>query len=100
LLKRLTIQERPGKTVFRYWQEGPGFDRNLNTIKAILASIDYIHNNPVARKLCKQAIDWKWSSARKFLLPEAPVDPDVPHVHGQPAEFWNGLAGNWTDTLK
>ena len=91
------IQERPGKTVFRYWQEGPGFDRNLNTIKAIQASIDYIHNNPVQRKLCKRAIDWKWSSARRFLFPEAPIDPDLPHIHGLPAEFWDGLAGKWTD---
>ena len=100
LLKRLMIQERPGKTVFRYWQEGPGFDRNLNTVKAILASINYIHNNPVQRKLCKRAIDWKWSSARKFLSPEAPVDTDLPHIHGLPAEFWNGLAGTWTDFQK
>ena len=24
LLKRLTVRERPSKTCFRYWQEGPG----------------------------------------------------------------------------
>jgi putative transposase len=100
LLKRLMIRERPGKTVFRYWQEGPGFDRNLQSVKAILASINYIHNNPVQRKLCKRAIDWKWSSARRFLLPEAPSDPDLPHIHGLPAEFWNGLNGKWTDAVK
>jgi REP element-mobilizing transposase RayT len=29
LLQRLMVRERPGKIVFRYWQEGPGFDRNL-----------------------------------------------------------------------
>lgn len=103
LLKRLMIPERPGKkqaVVFRYWQEGPGFDRNLNTIQAILASIDYIHNNPVRRKLCKQAIDWKWSSARQYLLPESPVDPDLPKIHGLLAELWDGLVGKRTDTLK
>ncbi len=49
LLNQLTIRERPGKTVFRFWQEGPGYDRNLNTAKSILSSIDYIHNNPVKR---------------------------------------------------
>ena len=27
LLDRLTVRERPGKTCFRFWQEGPGFDR-------------------------------------------------------------------------
>ena len=67
---------------------------------AILASIDYIHNNPVQRKLCKRAIDWKWSSARKYLLPEAPLDSDLPQIHGLPAEFWDGVAGKWTEVLK
>ena len=28
-LNELTIQERPGKMVFRYWQEGPGYDRTF-----------------------------------------------------------------------
>ena len=41
LLNRLTIRERPGQTCFRFWQEGPGFDRNLFTLKAIEAAIDY-----------------------------------------------------------
>jgi putative transposase len=31
LLNRLTIRQRPGITTFRYWQEGPGYDRNLTT---------------------------------------------------------------------
>ena len=30
LLDRLTVTERPGKRVFRFWQEGPGYDRNLD----------------------------------------------------------------------
>ena len=34
LLKELTIRERPAKTTFRFWQEGPGYDRNLSTEKA------------------------------------------------------------------
>jgi putative transposase len=100
LLGRLTIRERPGKQVFRYWQEGPGFDRNLNTARAILASINYLHHNPVQRKLCKKAVDWKWSSARRYLLPEAPLDPDLPHIHGLPAEFWAGLACSPSDVLR
>jgi hypothetical protein len=32
LLPRLTVCERPGKFVFRLWQEGPDFDRNLRRI--------------------------------------------------------------------
>jgi putative transposase len=35
LLDRLTIHERPGKTAFRFWQEGPGYDRNLQTEEAV-----------------------------------------------------------------
>jgi hypothetical protein len=37
---------RPGKMVFRFWQEGPAYDRNLQTQAAVLAAIDYIHLNP------------------------------------------------------
>jgi putative transposase len=43
LLDRLMVQERPGKTCFRFWQEGPGSDRNLFSPQAIEASIEYIH---------------------------------------------------------
>lgn len=85
LLRKLTIRERPGKTCFRFWQEGPGFDRNLFTLDALSASIDYMHHNPVARGLCKTAIDWKWSSARYYLGdPPRQQHPDLPVVHGLP----------------
>ena len=67
LLDQLTVQERPGKWCFRFWQEGPGFDRNLWTPQAIIASIDYIHNNPVKRGLCERPVNWRWSSARFYL---------------------------------
>lgn len=90
LLNRLMIRERPGRIVFRYWQEGPGFDRNLFTPQAVQASIDYIHNNPVVRKLCRRAIDWKWSSARHYLSPGRPRDPDVPPNTALPADLWTG----------
>ncbi len=85
LLQRLTISERPGKFCFRYWQEGPGYDRNLYTPKALEGSVNYFHDNPVERKLCSKAIDWKWSSARYYLLepPKQQFD-DLPHVHGLP----------------
>jgi hypothetical protein len=83
LLKRLTVRERPGKMCFRFWQEGTGYDRNLFTPAAIQASLDYIHNNPVQRGLCRKAVDWKWSSARYYLLdPPGEQFPDLPHIHG------------------
>ena len=78
LLDELTIQERPGKTTFRFWQEGPGYDRNLFTDKTILQTIDYIHANPVRRGLCHTAVDWPWSSARWFASDGASIDPRHP----------------------
>ncbi len=87
LLERLTIQERPGKTSFRYWQEGPGYDRNLSSKPAVLASIDYIHNNPLRRSLVDEATSWKWSSSRWYASDAAIVDPDLPTIHGLPPEF-------------
>jgi putative transposase len=84
LLDRLTVQERPGKSVFRFWQEGPGYDRNLQTEDAVCASIDYIHMNPVWRKLCKHAADWRWSSARWYISDGRDRDPLLPKIHGVP----------------
>jgi putative transposase len=57
LLPKLTVLERPGKTCFRFWQEGPGFDRNLYSPEAISSSLEYIHNNPVSRRLCRRGVD-------------------------------------------
>ena len=90
LIKRLTVQERPGKLAFRFWQEGPGCDRNLFTIRAVSASIDYIHLNPVKRGLCKQARDWRWSSARFYETDGQHVDSLLPKITPLPAEFWSG----------
>ena len=86
LLEELTVQERPGKTCFRAWQEGPGFDRNVFSKKVIAASIDYIHTNPVRRGICLRAADWKWSSARYYLSdkPSRPIDEGLPEIHGLP----------------
>ena len=86
LLKRLTVQAR-GHTVFRYWQKGPGFDRNLFTVAAVQASIDYSHNNPVKRGLCQKARDWRWSSARFYESDGSLVDPLLPLITPLPAEF-------------
>jgi putative transposase len=86
LINRLTVQERPGKTCFRFWQEGPGYDRNMATPTVIQAAIDYIHQNPVRRGLVKRSIDWKWSSARWYLLdPPRQQLASLPFIHGLPA---------------
>ena len=90
LLEELTIRERPGVNVFRFWQEGGGYDRNLRTPKTVLASLDYMHNNPVARGLCSRVVEWKWSSARFYVSDGQVVDEDLPTIHRIPAEFFDG----------
>ena len=69
-----------GKKVFRFWQAGGGFDRNLWNANAIHNAIKYIEHNPVRAGLVKKAEEWKWSSAHarhtnEGLLPE---DLDIP----------------------
>jgi putative transposase len=86
LVDRPTVKERPGKTCFRFWQEGPGYDRNLTTPAVIEAAIDYIHTNPVRRGLVKHAVDWRWSSASWYLLdPSVQLLPRLPFIHSLPA---------------
>ncbi len=62
----LTVRERPGKTAFRFWQEGGGYDRNLTSRDAVHSSIEYIHMNPVRRGLCDRPSAWLWSSWRQW----------------------------------
>jgi putative transposase len=87
LLKRLTIRQRPGVETFRFWQEGPGYDRNLDNPDTTLAAIDYIHLNPVRRGLVSRATDWQWSSARWYE--GLPYDEQIraPKLARLPAEF-------------
>jgi putative transposase len=87
LLDELTIQERPGKTAFRFWQEGPGYDHNLRTEQAILNVIDYFHANPVRRGLCRRPVDWPWSSAPWYASDRAAFRPIGPRLTPLPAEF-------------
>ena len=87
LLARLTVRERPGKMVFRFWQEGPGYDRNLDNPDSVLAAIDYIHLNPVTRGLVKRAEDWRWSSARWYATDGQHLDAALPRLERLPAEF-------------
>jgi len=51
---------------FRFWQDGGGFDKNLNLTEAIRNSVIYIHNNPLREGLAQTAEEWPWSSAREW----------------------------------
>jgi putative transposase len=57
-------------------------------VKAVQASLDYIHMNPVKRGLCILAGDWPWSSARYYETDGQFVDPAWPKIEPLPAEFW------------
>jgi len=81
VLDALTIQERPGKTVFRFWQEGSGFDRNLLSPEAVRNAINYTHANPVRRGLCQNPDQWAWSSIHQWLRPSEPIPDWMPRVN-------------------
>jgi putative transposase len=86
LLERLTIRQRPGSMTFRYWQEGPGYDRNLDNQESVLAAIQYLHENPLRRKLCGNILDWKWSSARWYT--DLTHDASLPKLTSLPPHFF------------
>jgi putative transposase len=83
LLHQLTVRERPGKFTFRFWQEGPGYDRNFTSPPAIDAAINYIHMNPVRRNLVEDPSQWRWSSWSSYQL-AGTSDPDLPVAHRLP----------------
>jgi putative transposase len=51
------------REVFRFWQPGPGYDRNFWNAEAIKNSIRYIEANPVKDMLVEKPSDYRWSSA-------------------------------------
>jgi len=84
-LERMHDLQPNGRSSYRSWQRGGGYDENLFRPRKIWEKIDYIHQNPVRRGLCNHPMDWKWSSARAFEndgdapltlnLKQLPVDP-------------------------
>jgi putative transposase len=91
--RKLLLQENPelfgkrcieiGKRkVFRFWQVGGGYDRNLWNPKAIHSSINYIEDNPVRAELVENPEDWKWSSAKARNYQEGllPDDCGIPFL--------------------
>ena len=53
---------------------------NIFTIKKLEEKLIYLHENPVRAGLVERAIDYKWSSARRYRLGEsAPIPIMTPH---------------------
>ena len=44
---------------YRFWMDGGGYDRNVQSLGTLRKMVDYIHNNPVRRGLVEQAEDGK-----------------------------------------
>ena len=75
-IPRITVVE--GKqSRRRFWQPGGGYDRNIDQISTLLATIEYLHQNPVRRGLVDRAENWEWSSPRWYAgLKETHLDMD------------------------
>ncbi len=52
-----------------FWQP-KYYPLNLYSQKKAEEKLDYMHKNPVTAGLVERAVDWKWSSARFYLLRE------------------------------
>jgi putative transposase len=62
-LERLTVTYQH-RVVFRFWESGGGYDRNIWRERTVYEAMDYVHGNPVRRGLVAAPCDWIWSSAR------------------------------------
>jgi putative transposase len=74
-LKKLVVQERPGKLCYRFWQEGPGHDKNIWSLEKAVEKANYCHRNPVKRGLVKDPARWRWSSFRWLELGSRKGEP-------------------------
>jgi putative transposase len=68
-------QKTAGKSEFRFWKEKP---RVIPLVKNrdIKQKLDYIHNNPVRRNLCKEPGNWVHSSFNCYYdnsIPGLPI---------------------------
>jgi len=55
-----------GQVGHRFWQAGGGYDRNIFRDETFVHTLEYMHLNPVRKKLVKSALEWPWSSARFY----------------------------------
>jgi putative transposase len=81
-IERLTVRNR-NRTYRRFWQAGPGQDRNVYDPDAAHQILEYIHNNPVQRGLVALSEQWPWSSARDWAGQEnvlLRVDKTMPSI--------------------
>ncbi|MCA9254023.1 MAG: transposase [Phycisphaerales bacterium] len=79
-IERLTVNY-PRRKVFRFWQSGGGYDRNVFRKYKLSQIFDYIHANPVRRELVNTPREWSWSSARFWEgQKDVPLRMDSPEI--------------------
>jgi len=81
-LEKLTVRNR-NRTYRRFWQAGPGQDRNIFDPNAAHDIVEYIHTNPVQRGLVTLPEQWAWSSAANWAGKEdvpLKVDKTLPSI--------------------
>lgn len=66
MIERLDVSTDSLKPSHRFWQRGGGYDSNITSHESLAKAIEYVHDNPVRRRLVKSAEDWPWSSARHY----------------------------------
>lgn len=66
-IEHMRDEQPNGKSSLRFWQRGGGYDRNLVSTDEVREKIEYIHNNPVRRRLVTTSLEWEWSSARDHM---------------------------------
>ncbi len=64
LLLDLTVRRGRRGDVFRFWETGPGYDKNIWSMDKAIEKAEYCHRNPIRRGLVETADLWKWSSFR------------------------------------
>jgi len=70
---------------FHFWQDGPGYDRNIESDAVVWHEIQYFHMNPVRRGLCQRPEEWQWSSAAFYAgIKDAPVPIDRQSLPADP----------------
>jgi putative transposase len=68
ILDKLQIKGAEADGPYRFWQAGPGYDKNIWTVEKVIEKANYCHRNPVARGLVTSPADWHWSSYRSLEL--------------------------------
>ena len=75
-MKGLPARKRGLPAEQLFWQSGGGYDRNITAARTLLRMIDYVHENPLRRRLVSDPRDWHWSSLRHYTGGDSPIQID------------------------